>query len=101
MKVRILTPTEVLLYEGVVHITVEDPTGSLGIRPGHAAMVTPLVPGVVTVRTHGGAEQYVAVNGGVMLVRAQSVEIAARQAVAGAEFGDLETTAVAGSDGSP
>ena len=40
MKLRILTPTEVLLDKDVVHVTAEDATGSLGIRPGHAALVT-------------------------------------------------------------
>ena len=39
MKLRILTPTEVVLEQDAVHVTVEDQTGSLGIRPGHAALI--------------------------------------------------------------
>lgn len=94
MKLRILTPTEVILEQDVVHVTAEDPTGSLGIRPGHAALVTPLVPGVVHARSSSGQEQYVAVNGGVMLVGSEMVEIVSRQAIVGNDLQHLESHVV-------
>ena len=75
MKLRILTPTEVVLEQDAVHVTAEDQTGSLGIRPGHASLVTALVPGIVQARTEGGSAHSVAVNGGVMLVGGDLFEI--------------------------
>jgi len=96
VKLRVLTPSEVILEQDVAHVTVEDPTGSLGIRPGHATLMTPLVPGVVVARTERGSEYYVAVNGGVMLVDKDAVEIVARQAIAGTSAAELESNVVAG-----
>ena len=94
MKLRILTPTEVIFDQEVTHVTAEDPTGSLGIRPGHTALVTPLVPGVVMARNAPGQEQYVAVNGGVMLVGNDTVEIVSRRAVAGTNLQHLTDNVV-------
>ena len=95
MKLRVLTPTDVVLDEDVVHVTVEDPTGSLGIRPGHAPLVTPLVRGILMARRPGGAEHYAAVNGGVMLVSRDRVEVVSRQAVASDDLRHLEDTVLA------
>ena len=95
MRVRVFTPTEVVLDREVAHVTVEDLTGSLGVRPRHAPLVTPLVAGIVTAREAGGAETYVAVNRGVMKVNNDLVEIATRQAVAGDDLAHLENTVLA------
>jgi len=96
MKLRVLTPSEVILEQDVTHVTAEDPTGSLGIRPGHATLMTPLVPGIVIARSESGSQRYVAVNGGVMLVDSNTVEIVSRQAVTGTDRAELETKVVAG-----
>lgn len=96
MKLRVLTPSEVILEQDVTHVTAEDPTGSLGIRPGHATLMTPLVPGIVIARSESGSQRYVAVNGGVMLVDSNTVEIVSRQAVTGTNRAELETKVVAG-----
>lgn len=95
MKLRVLTPTEVVLEEDVIHVTVEDPTGSLGVRTGHTELVTPLVAGVVIARASGGHERYVAVDGGVMLVTGQLVEIVSRQAVASEDLQHLKGNVLA------
>ena len=91
-----MTPTALVLDEESVHVTAEDPTGSLGIRPGHAPLVTALVPGIVTSRDANGAEKHVAVNGGVMLVDGHSVEIVSRRAESSRDIDHLEHTVVAG-----
>ncbi|MHC5059160.1 MAG: hypothetical protein ACYTKD_31285 [Planctomycetota bacterium] len=41
MKLRVFTRTEVVFDEEVAHVTVEDPTGSPGIRAGRFAIVRP------------------------------------------------------------
>jgi len=91
-----MTPTEIVLDEEAAHVTVEDATGSLGIRPGHAPLVTALVPGIVIVRRADGGEEYAAVNGGVLLVDGRRVEIVSRRAVTGGDLDHLDRTVVAG-----
>ena len=95
MKVRVLAPGRVVLETDAAHVTVEDLTGSLGIRPGHAPLVTALARGILTVRLPGGRERHVAVNGGVMGVRPDMVEVVSRQAVASDDLSGLEDTALA------
>ena len=94
MKLRVLTPTEVVLEDDVVHVSVEDPTGSLGFRAGHAPLVTPLVRGILTARSADGRERYVALDGGVAIVGNDVVEIASRQAVESDDLDHLERNVV-------
>ena len=94
MKLRVLTPTEVVLDEDVVHVSVEDPTGSLGFRPGHAPLVTPLVRGILTARDAAGRERYVALDGGVALVGGDTVQVVSRQAVESDDLDHLEREVV-------
>ena len=95
MRLRVMSPTEVVLDQEVIHVTAEDVTGSLGIRPGHAPLVTPLAPSIVVARGPDGRERYVAVNGGAMLVSGNEVEIVSRHAVASDDMAHLEATALA------
>lgn len=92
MKLRVYTQTDVLLEEDVVHVTAEDPSGSLGIRPGHAPLVTPLVQGIITSRRPDGSEHYVAVDGGVLMVSADLVQVVSREAVVSVDLVELEST---------
>jgi len=90
MRLRLLTPTDIVLEQEVIHVTAEDVTGSLGIRPGHTPLVTPLTRGIVTARAPGGGETYVAIDGGAMLVNDDVVQIVSRQAVASPDLTHLE-----------
>lgn len=96
MKLRVAT-TLVLAVDAtdVRHVRAEDATGGFGIQPRHAPIVTVLVPSVVTWRDRGGAEHHVAVRGGVLLVKADAVEIATREAVTGDDLAQLERDVVA------
>ena len=94
MRLRVFTPTEVVYEDDVKHVTVEDPTGSLGIRPGHAPLVTPLVKGILMARADDG-EHYVALNGGVMIVTGRQVDVVSRQAVASDDLAHLEDDVLA------
>jgi len=98
MILRVLTPTQVVVEQEVIHVTVEDVTGSLGIRPGHAPLVTPLTASLVIARKPGGDEDYVAVNGGVMVVDAQSVKVVSRKAVLSSDLEHLENDVLEGFD---
>ncbi len=90
MRLRIVTPTEVALDAEVAHVTMEDPTGSLGVRSGHAPMVTPLVRSILTARDGNGNDRYLALDGGVALVNRDVVEVVSRQAVESEDLAHLE-----------
>ena len=90
MRLRVLSCTEVVLDQEVSHVTAEDPQGSLGIRPGHAALVTPLVPSILIAREPNGHERYAAINGGVLIVNRDRVDVVSRQAVTGLDLARLE-----------
>ena len=95
MKVRVITPTNVVLETDAAHVTVEDVTGSLGIRPGHIPMVTALEACMLLARDSGGAERYVALDGGVLVVTGDVVTVTSRRAVAGDDLEHLEETVLA------
>lgn len=90
-----MTPIEIVLDQEVSHVTLEDATGSLGVRPGHAPLATALVPGIVIARDGSGHETYTAVNGGVALIDGENVRVASRRAVVSRDFEHLQDTVVA------
>jgi F-type H+-transporting ATPase subunit epsilon len=90
MKLRVFTPSEVVLECEAVHVTAEDTTGSLGIRADHAPLVTPLVRGILMVRQPDGVERFVVVDRGVLLVCDDVVLVASRQAVESDSIADLD-----------
>lgn len=83
MKLIITTPTEIAVDEDSIrYVRAEDRTGSFGIEPRHADLLTTLAVCVVRWRSERNVERYVAVRGGVLRVRdGNVVEIATREAV--------------------
>jgi len=83
MKLLVTTPVSVVVdADKVQQVRAEDETGAFGIRPGHADFITALSVSVVTWRDEQGAENHVAVRGGVLTVKdGDFVEIATREAV--------------------
>jgi len=83
MRLLVTTPLSVVVDVAEVrHVRAEDETGAFGILPGHADFVTVLSVTVITWRNHADEEHYVAVRGGVLIVRGGDlVEVATREAV--------------------
>ncbi len=77
---------------GVRSVRAEDASGSFGLLPGHADLLTVLVPGVLSWRTDDDARwQYCAVRGGVLTLRGgRELRIATREAVPGDDLERLE-----------
>jgi F-type H+-transporting ATPase subunit epsilon len=91
MKLVISTPARIVVTaSGVVHVRAEDESGSFGIMPRHADLVTALTTSVVTWRVHDGRERHCAVRGGVLTVAGGDVAIATREAVPGDDLETLE-----------
>jgi len=75
----------------IVSVRAEDDSGSFGILPRHADLITVLTPSVVRWRDIKGAESFCAVLGGVLTVeRGSSVAIACREGVLGRDLHGLE-----------
>ncbi|MEZ4236645.1 MAG: F0F1 ATP synthase subunit epsilon [Myxococcota bacterium] len=89
MKLVVATPLELVVdADDVREVRAEDPTGLFGVRPGHAAFLTVLVPSVLRWTTDRA--RYVAVRGGVLSVRGDRVDVATREAVVGDVLDALE-----------
>jgi F-type H+-transporting ATPase subunit epsilon len=88
----VTTPEHVLVEsDDVAAVRAEDQSGSFGILPGHADLLTVLVPSVVRWRTADGAARFCAVRGGVFTVSAgHNVAVACREGVVGDSLEDLE-----------
>lgn len=74
LRLTIVTPLQLVLdLDGVRHVRAEDPTGSFGILPGHADLLTVLSVSVLIYRAGGGpddpaVEHFVGLRGGVLFV---------------------------------
>jgi F-type H+-transporting ATPase subunit epsilon len=92
LHLTITTPAQILVAsDNVVAVRVEDQSGSFGVLPGHADLLTALVPSVVRWRTVDGAACFCAVRGGVFVVSGgRNVSVACREGVVGDSLDELE-----------
>jgi len=88
----VTTPGQILVDSGdVAAVRAEDQSGSFGILPGHADLLTVLVASVLRWRTADGATRFCAVHGGVFTVSAgRNVAVACREGVVGDSLENLE-----------
>jgi F-type H+-transporting ATPase subunit epsilon len=68
MKLEIVTPEGVIFDDEVKQVTVPGGEGEFGILAGHAAVVSLLDTGVITIERKDGREVQVAINGGYVKV---------------------------------
>jgi len=68
IKLEIVTPEGVIFDDEVKQVTVPGGEGEFGILAGHAAVVSLLTSGVITIDRKDGREVQVAVNGGYIKV---------------------------------
>jgi F-type H+-transporting ATPase subunit epsilon len=92
LHLTITTPAQILVAaDNVVAVRAEDRSGSFGVLPGHADLLTALIPSVVRWRTADGAARFCAVRGGVFTVsQGRNVAVACREGVVGDSLDDLE-----------
>jgi F-type H+-transporting ATPase subunit epsilon len=97
MKLRVATPLDIVIeVDDVAHLRAEDQTGSFGILDGHADFLTALAVSVASWRDRIGAEHHVALRGGMLEVRGDTVTIATPEAVLGEDLHRLESDVLAG-----
>jgi F-type H+-transporting ATPase subunit epsilon len=78
-------------FDDVVSVRAEDASGSFGILPGHADLITVLIPSVISWRHADGRPGWCAVRRGVLVMDdGCQVAIATRQAQLGDDLAALE-----------
>lgn len=96
MRLRIVTPLDVVADEEIRSLRAEDASGSFGVLPGHADFLTALSLSVASWTDAAGATRHCAVRGGVLTVLGgATVVIATREAVAGDDLATLDQTVLA------
>ena len=97
MHLVVTEPARVVAeHDDVVSVRAEDASGSFGILPGHADLITVLMPSVVAWRHADGRCGWCAVRRGVLSVRGgHEVAIATRQAQLGDDLAVLEHAVLA------
>ena len=68
MKLEIVTPEGVIFDNEVKQVTIPGGEGEFGVLAGHAAIVSLLTAGVITIERKDGREVQVAINGGYVKV---------------------------------
>lgn len=89
MRLKVLTPTEVLVDEDVGKVTAEAENGSFCLLPKHVDFVAALVPGLLSYETPDAQEVFVAVDEGTLVKQGGTVRVSVRRGVRGGELGRL------------
>ena len=77
-----IVSAEEKIYSGMVELLVATGTlGDLGVAPGHAPLLTALIPGPVRIVLQDGAEQIYYVSGGFLEVQSGVVTVLADTAL--------------------
>ena len=79
IKLEIATPERLVLSEEIDEVIMPGNDGYLGVRPGHAPLLTGLDVGEISIRT-GSAERFLACSGGFAEVSEDRVTILAETA---------------------
>ncbi|QDX91635.1 F0F1 ATP synthase subunit epsilon [Brevibacillus laterosporus] len=80
MIIEIVTPERVVYSGDATMVIARGVEGELGILPNHTPLVTPLKIAPVRIKQEGDKETIIAVSGGFMEVRGQTVTILAEAA---------------------
>ncbi|WP_319782848.1 F0F1 ATP synthase subunit epsilon [Oceanisphaera sp. IT1-181] len=77
-----IVSAEESLFSGIVQaVTVSGSEGELGIRYGHAPLLTSIRPGLVQYVTESGQQEVLYVSGGMLEVQNSSVKVLADTAI--------------------
>lgn len=92
MNLHVFLPTEILVNEAVSKVIAEGENGLFCLLPRHIDFVSALVPGILSFVLETGQEEFVAVDEGILVKCGAEVLVSSRQAVRGADLGDLRQT---------
>lgn len=91
LVLHIESATQYERFEDVVSFVGEDESGSFGILPGHARMMTVLTVGLARFRTAAQGWQYLAVPGAVVYCADDQLHLSTRRYLRDADYGRIST----------
>lgn len=89
MTLNIMTPEKKVISKSVEKIVAEAANGSFCLEPRHVDFLAELVPGILSYWDEG-EEYLIAVNGGVLVKKDDSVMVSVRHAIPGEHLEALE-----------
>lgn len=93
MHLKILLPFQIFTDKfGVLRVVSETRAGCFGILPNRLDCVAALEPGILVYETESDGEVLLAVDEGVLIKTGPDVLISVRQALGGADLGQLRDT---------
>ena len=92
MNLHVFLPTEILLNEVVSKVIAEGENGLFCLLPRHIDFVSALLPGNLSFVLETGQEEFVAIDEGILVKCGAEVLVSSRQAVRGADLGNLRQT---------
>jgi F-type H+-transporting ATPase subunit epsilon len=93
MQLKVFIPACLFIeQDNVTRLVAETPHGSFGILPHRLDCVAALKPGILLFETTTAGETFLAVDEGVLVKTGDQVLISVRNAVGGADLGNLRQT---------
>jgi F-type H+-transporting ATPase subunit epsilon len=92
MRLKVLLPKDVLMDEEVAKVVAEAENGSFCLLPRHVDFLAALVPGLLSFVSSDGAEEFMAIDEGILVKCGSEVLVSTRNAVRGPDLGNLEQT---------
>ena len=91
MRLKVMLPMKILIDQEVNKVVAEAEDGSFGMLPRHIDFVTALAPGICSFDSDNG-EEFLAIDGGILIKCASDVMIATRSAIRSKDLGALKKT---------
>lgn len=92
MRLKIMTPTQIVVNQETTKVIAEAENGSFCLLPRHIDFVAALVPGILSFFTRTGQEEVAAVDEGILIKAGREVLVSTRNAVRSKELGQLRQT---------
>lgn len=90
MNCKILLPSEVFYNQEVAKVVAEAGNGSFCLLPQHIDFVAALVPGLLRIVATQGAEEFYAVDEGILVKKGQEVMVSTRNVMKIPDLGQLK-----------
>lgn len=89
MRLKVFLPMRILLDQEVTKIVAEAENGSFCLLPRHIDFVAALARGIVSFESDTG-EEFLAVDGGILVKQASEVRISTRKAVRSKDLHEMK-----------
>lgn len=89
MKLKVLTPSRIVVDEKVTKVTAEAKNGSFCLLPKHVDFVAGLVTGILRYETEDGEEKFLGISEGTLVKAGSETLVSTIKAVEGPDLGAI------------